>query len=316
MFERADLDTMSNASGFVLTPCTKYEVYGENYKDHYPLLINQMKELPKKSFYVGLPPINASDAYENRDCYSDYSLLYDFISKVISEIETLKADNKLLGTFRGFYFTTERVFGTVDPDHPTLNPMVKLMSDLADLIKKTYKKKFIWAPYLGRYETYYTTNENLGIVANRTSIFNTIFLQSGYYFYPDRKRNTEDSDPENVILRRNLTLAQKCAQNNMVYNYKASNSTVISNTPIGTKKSSSTQIGIDMEASDSLRWYPDTYKRYYSRECGTFSPLFINGTCPFLFYAGAYSGIIGSLLYQSIQEFYANGGYKLPTPIS
>ena len=62
MFERADLDTMSNASGFVLTPCTKYEVYGENYKDHYPLLINQMKELPKKSFYVGLPPMKTGIA--------------------------------------------------------------------------------------------------------------------------------------------------------------------------------------------------------------------------------------------------------------
>ena len=58
--------------------------------------------------------------------------------------------------------------------------MVKLMNDLAYVIRndpnsKIYKE-FIWAPYLGYNYTYYKTNQNLGIVANRTNIFNTVYL--------------------------------------------------------------------------------------------------------------------------------------------
>ena len=207
-FTEDDLKKMSAATGFVLTPTDDYNAYKTNYSEFITAVAAQAAVLPDgKVFYVGLPVINASDAY----VYS--SADYDRLKKFIIAIhEKYASDSR----FKGFYFTNERVFGTVSVSSPTSNAMVKLMNDLAYVIRndpnsKIYKE-FIWAPYLGYNYTYYKTNQNLGIVANRTNIFNTVYLQSAYYFTPDRgewNASTRMGIPE-----KNLELAVKCAQQN------------------------------------------------------------------------------------------------------
>lgn len=314
-FTTDDLKKMEKAAGFVLNPCTEYGVYGDNYESHYPLLYSQMQQLSRNTFYVGLPPINASDNYGHSDCNKDYSLLSNFITRVVEDVAKMKAEGTLKGSFKGFYFTTERVFGTVDATSPTSNPMVKLMNDLSSLIRKTHKKQFIWAPYLGYNDTYYAINENIGIIANRTNIFNYIFLQSGYYFKDDPKRGE--------IPIQNLGLAIKSAKNNAMYNFKNDDRQyIISATPVSEKKTSSTIIGIDIEVEDSLYWelcdksltaQERTFKKNYANSCLKYSSLFVSGTCPFLFYAGSYSGIIDCNLYETINGFYENGLVKYPT---
>lgn len=309
-FQFNDLKKMDKASGFVLNPCTEYGVYGRSYERHYSYLIDQMDQLPPKPFYVGLPPVNISNGYTNQDCIDDFAALSGFVERVFEEVQNL---NKA-GSFKGFYFTTERIPGTVDASSPLSNPMVKLMSDLAGLIRKTHKKQFIWAPYLGYNEEYYTINENIGIIANRMNIFTTIFLQSGYYFKDDPNRGN--------IPRQNLTLASKCAQSNAVYNFRSNGSYTVSSTPVCGSKTSTTAIGVDMEVEDSLYWEladkeltsaERTFKRNYTSTCSTFSPIFNKGTCQFLFYAGSYNGIISCNLHETVNAFYDNGACKMPS---
>ena len=38
----------------------------------------------------------------------------------------------------------------------------------------------------------------------------------------------------------------------------------------------------------------------------------LNGSCPFIFYAGSYNGIVKSNLRASIEGFYTNGSCVLP----
>ena len=309
-FQRDELNKLDKASGFVLTPNDQYGIYGRSYEKHYPYLIAQMEQLPSKPFYVGLPPVNISNGYTGQDCIADFAALSNFVERVFEEVQNL---NKM-GSFKGFYFTTERIPGTVDASSPLSNPMVKLMSDLSGLIRKTHKKQFIWAPYLGYNEMYYTINENIGIVANRMNIFTTIFLQSGYYF--------KDAPDHGDIPRQNLTLAAKCAQNRAVYNYRSEGSYTVSSTPVCGSKTSTTAIGIDMEVDNSLyRELENTeleakdrnYKKNYTGSCISFSPIFKTGTCQFLFYADSHYGLIDCHLYETVNAFYDNGACKMPS---
>lgn len=306
----SDFNKMPEVTGYVLTPTGTYSVYQENFTAYTEALAAQIEQLPAgKPYYIGIPVINASDSYQYNS--SHYTARKDFV---------IAMNNKYGGTGRlkGFYFTNERVFGTVSTTSPTSNAIVKLMNDLAYTIRndpnaKIYKE-FIWAPYLGYNSTYYTINQNLGIVANRTNIFNTIYLQSGHFFTPQRGNgNGWNSSSRTGQPKENLDLACKCARENKIFNYTANNDTfVISSTPVGSSKTSSTKIAIDMEAQDELRWQQGTYKQYYQEECDAYKPLLMNNYCPFVFYAGSYNGIVGCHLYTSINAFYLNGSCTLP----
>lgn len=306
-FTSADFAKLSHATGFVVCPSGSYSVNGTDFTNYIASLKQQVQAIPSdKSFYIGLPPINASDSYAYTD--AEYQRFKSFITTIAAYY---KSDSR----FKGFNFTNERVFGTVSTSSPTSNAMVKLMNNLAYVIRNdpnaAIYKEFIWAPYLGYNSTYYTINQNLGIVANRTNIFNTIYLQPTYYYIP--ARNEWNASTRTGVPTQNLDLAYKCVSANAMYNYSANNDAfVIASSPVGGSKTSSTKIAIDMEAEDSLKWSQNVYGTYYNQQCGKMKPLFTNGTCPFLFYAGSYNGIISAGLHASIQAFYKDGSCQLP----
>lgn len=301
---------MQEVTGYVLTPTGTYSVYQENFKAYTEALDAQIKQMPDgKPYYIGIPVIDASDVYQYNS--SHYTARKAFV---------IGMNNKYGGTGRlkGFYFTNERVFGTVSASSPVSNAIVKLMNDLAYTIRndpnsKIYKE-FIWAPYLGYNSTYYSINQNLGIVANRTNIFNTIYLQSGHFFTPQRGDGKGwNSSKRTGQPKENLDLARKCARENKVFNYTANNDAfVISSTPVGGSKTSTTKIAIDVEAQDELKRQQATYAPLYESECEAYEPLLMNNACPFVFYAGSYNGIVDCHLYLSIDAFYLNGSCRLP----
>ena len=93
-FTEDDLKKMSAATGFVLTPTDDYNAYKTNYSEFITAVAAQAAVLPDgKVFYVGLPVINASDAY----VYS--SADYDRLKKFIIAIhEKYASDSR----FKGF----------------------------------------------------------------------------------------------------------------------------------------------------------------------------------------------------------------------
>ena len=138
-----------------------------------------------KPFYIGIPAVNfGSTTYTRRS--ADYTnIKSNYILKIWSQIS---ANSTYKNLFKGFYCTNERVFGSTNVSSPTSNAQIGLLNDLAYTIRNDtslgIRKEFIWSPYLGYNSTYYEINTNIGIIANRTNIFNTVFLQSNYYFTP------------------------------------------------------------------------------------------------------------------------------------
>lgn len=313
-FSKANLQTMPHATGFVIYINGNYNIYKTGpYTDLIDDVMDQVEVIAdediNKPFYIGLPAVNFSHSYNSRS--ADYERLRD--NYIIPIWNKIKDDAVLSPLFKGFYFTNERVFGATNASSPTSNAQIGLMNDLAYLIRndpiRNIRKEFIWSPYLGFNEQYYEINNNIGVVANRTNIFNTIFLQSHYYFTP----NEGVWDGSDGVHQNTLDLAVKCATENKVFNFAARNNFIVSEAIIVSgSKTSSTKIALNMEAEDGLKWSRDTYASYYETECKKMKTPFLSNKCPFVFYAGSHNGIIVAGLHKTIEGFYTDGSCVLP----
>lgn len=315
-FSKANLQTMPHATGFVISLSNNYNIYQTGpYTDLINDVINQAYTIAdpdiSKPFYIGLPVVDFSYSYNKRS--ADYARLRD--NYIIPLWNKIKDDDALSPLFKGFYFTNERVFGATNASSPTSNAQIGLMNDLAYLIRndpiRDIRKEFIWSPYLGYNELYYEINNNIGVVANRTNIFNTIFLQSNYYFTP--REGSWDNSTQKGIIPETLDLAVKCATENKVFNFAAQgNFNVAQAIVVSGSKTSSTKIALNMEAEDSLQWSQSTYAPFYRTACDKMSIPLMSNTCPFIFYAGSYNGVITSSLHNTIEGFYTNGSCVMP----
>lgn len=313
LFNSSNLNSLSNASGFVIKITDKYSIYGNG---SYTALINVIKTQVQtivscdKPFYIAIPVVNAPANYTSTQRTTDYQIRKQYVLDIKTMLQTVTGAWAL---FKGFYWSNERIFGTVSPSSPLSNQHVKLINDLAYVIQSdpvsAIQKEFIWAPYLGFNSAYYSINENIGAVANKTSLFNTIFLQSHYYFTP--QTGVYDPVTGNGTPAQNLALAHDCAQNNVVYNYSSSSS-LTGRVIVGGSKTGNTTIGLVLEGEDSLKWNSSTYAPYYQAQVSSYGPLFNAGTCPFVAYGGSYNGIITAGLYKTINRFYLNGTYLAP----
>ena len=312
-FSKANLDLLSHATGFVISVTGVYSIYGNGpYTDLINDVMSQVEVVAqtKKPFYIGLPAVNFfSTAYTTRT--ADYQRIKT--QYVIPVWEKISANSNYKSLFKGFYFTNERVFGSSSASSPTSNAQIGLMNDLAYTIRNdpnaNIRKEFIWSPYLGYNASYYEINNNIGIVANRTNIFNTIFLQSHYYF------TAKDGvwNGSSGVIPQNLELAIKCATENKFYNFAAPGNFNVGNAIIVSgSKTSSTKIALNMEAEDGLKWSQSSYAPYYRVECEKMREPLMSNSCPFVFYAGSYNGIISAGLYKTIEGFYTNGNCVLP----
>ena len=208
------------------------------------------------------------------------------------------ATRKWNNNVRGFYWATESIGWsaafTSAASNNFGNPHVMLMDTMSDLIKGTYGKEFMWMPYT-------TTTAGVGLdkndvrmgyVANKTTIFDYILLQPGYYW-----------DTEKLECLRRVTAS---ATNNKVYFYNANKTYTNSNVVGGSKVSGAADIGVVMEISDEIvygssshdaSFYNDTYYEY------TLKYNSLKTRVPIVFYAGAAGSLMEPTVFNYVKNF-------------
>lgn len=218
----------------------------------------------------------------------------DYANYIKNGMATRKWNNNV----RGFYWATESIGWsaafTSAASNNFGNPHVMLMDTMSDLIKGTYGKEFMWMPYT-------TTTAGVGLdkndvrmgyVANKTTIFDYILLQPGYYW-----------DTEKLECLRRVTAS---ATNNKVYFYSANKTYPNSNVVGGSKVSGAADIGVVMEISDEIvygssshdaSFYNDTYYEY------TLKYNSLKTRVPIVFYAGAAGSLMEPTVFNYVKNF-------------
>lgn len=225
-----------------------------------------------KNYYITLPLIESKGDAGNYS--AQYTNLKDYIGRVKNALSSAAWSN-----CKGFYFPNEIVPGTVPGTSPTSNTFVKLMNDIAYVIRHDHQKEFIWAPYFGYNQNFYRINQNNGLIGNRTNIFDMILFQSHYYF-----DQNEDTTP-----KENVELCARSAEENCVYNFI----TVTNKNPqnfvvVGGSNDFGTRIGIDIEIDHrAVEQNNNTFIDAYEKTCAAFGPVLMSTDAPFVFYCGS-----------------------------
>lgn len=156
-------------------------------------------------------------------------LFADSWVQLVDEVkETLDPDIWKKNVY-GFYYSDEDVvtgeyakFDETKPEENFNNPDVYAMRQVSDKVH-SYDKNFLWIPYSS--DTNGGIYKNLGYVANKTDIFDTIIIQPSYFF--------------NESLTENPQIIKNCVEKQAVVDEKGE--------IIGGEKTSSTVIGWEME---------------------------------------------------------------------
>lgn len=232
-------------------------------------------------------------ALEYQDAFEEYA----------AYIKSQMSNTRWANNVRGFYWATENVGWSGKFNAPSSssnpssenfgNPHVKLMIAMANLVKGSYGKEFLWMPYTSvTSNTALTQNDiRMGYVANKTTIFDYILLQPGYY--------THGNDYVEPLRR-----VAASATNNKVY----CPSTTTSYTQVvgNSKVSGAAKIGVVMEIDDKIvnggtenpaSFYNNTYYEYTLK----FNP--IKANVPVIFYAGARDSIKNGIVFNYVKNF-------------
>ena len=238
--------------------------------------------LHRKEMFISVPLLHNNTAtIENADdFYSDYR---DYMKQVEEVVISELGQEFWDDDFGGFYFRTECIYPIqekISSSRPTSNPMVKLMNDLSYRVRNTYDKQFMWCPYYG-YGTYMdNVIHNLGVVANRTNIFDIICIQPTYYF-------------QGAAYKGNLDLVYDSADNQEVVDADGD--------PVaGGRRSSATAIiGVNMEANNN---FDGSKEDEFNDYINTFESLVRKR--PIVWYAGNTSALVGNAdLLDAIEDF-------------
>lgn len=200
---------------------------------------------------------------------------------------------------RGFYWATETIgwSGTFNTSTASNfnNPHVMLMDAMGDLVKGTYGKEFMWMPYT-------TTTAGVGVdkndvrmgyVANRSTIFDYVLLQPGYF----------TNGSEYLECLRRVTAS---ATNNKVYNYSSSYSYTNSTVVGGSKISGAADIGVVMEVdsrivngegSKTASFFNNNYYEYILKFDS------IKEDVPIVFYSGARPSLMNNTVFNYVKNF-------------
>ena len=210
-YSTTDIDNFG-ITHFVICPNGLYDTYGSgNSSNQYPEIIQAMKTTlmtiidstngKNKRVWISTPPFVHYTAIMSAGSLSAKQAIFTkhtpIFKKYIQDLrEALGPD--IWNTYvLGIYMNSEQVFSkdifqTIDYDSPYSHAHVKMFKDIADEVHKSVTsggktwnaKEFVWSPY---YPTDYETAEKIktiGIVVNRTDIFDDVFIQPTHYFHP------------------------------------------------------------------------------------------------------------------------------------
>jgi hypothetical protein len=215
--------------------------------------------------------------------------------KIIEGIKTrldLVDPNYWKENIKGFYYSTEEIpyyYTWFKPDKTINfdNPVVKTMLSFSNEIHQVYNKEFMWIPYYGNglgVDNYYNKEQfvRIGYIANRTNIFDYIFIQPSYYF---------NSKSENI------PYVKASSELNAVVD---KNYEIVSGI-----KSSKTLIGPEMEIDINydVTAVKDTASRdRYNQYVKAFSS--VKSNTPVAFYAGPREDIFDDAIYNEVKRFF------------
>lgn len=254
--------------------------------------INDSAELGRRLVALN-PNVKLWYSVPQADCF--HALTHLFADAWVSVVDGVKeelGDDIWNNNVQGFYYSGEDIvtagytkFDTSVPDQNFNNPIVYAMRQVSDRVHY-YGKNMLWIPY---YHSEASSSTNLGYVANKTNIFDTVILQPSYYFMPARSNG--------------LTIIKNSVESQAVLNASGS--------IIGGSKTSDTKIGFEMEIDE--RYYSNSaYRARYKAYVDVFSHLV--GEYPTAFYAGRPDVML--TLTQQMTAFFrgeAATKYTLPT---
>ena len=183
----------------------------------------------------------------------------------------------------GFYYSDEDVvtgeyakFDEEKPEENFNNPDVYAMRQVSDKVH-SYDKNFLWIPYSS--DTNGGIYKNLGYVANKTDIFDTILIQPSYFF--------------DKSLSGNPQIIRNCVEKQAVVDKNGD--------IIGETKTSNTVIGWEMEIdATDIAGNPDAEARYQAY-VDAFKDF--RGIYPTAYYASIITETVDVL--DKIDEFYS-----------
>lgn len=241
--------------------------------------------------WISLPAMDISSQAALDNAHRMIGAYKNFIDAMRDAINSVKDEYEFINHVRGFYFKNEAVHPVskkISPTNPTATSSVKLMSDISDYIR-SMDKEFLWCPYYGYDDNKVNITYNLGVIANRTNIFDHILIQPAYY-----KEYTK-CDERNITAVRN-SLSIKRQTDGAVVD--------LQNVPIAGGRSSNAKayIGAVMEMDTNIISSSSAAQRYQ---------LYVNAfkstadKAQLTFYAGQLSTILGSTtLINKITEIY------------
>lgn len=183
---------------------------------------------------------------------------------------------------QGIYYAGEdivtagyTVFDTEAPEQNFRNPIVYSMRAVSDTVHG-FGKKMLWIPY---YHEASSSSDNLGYVANLTDIFDHVVIQPSFFFNSAR---TEEIGIVSSSVKKQAVLD-------------------INGEIIGGRKTSSTEIGFEMEIDHQFYEKEDYPPRYYAYEKGFGEHVDKHSV---FYYAGTPETLVRSA--DIIKKFYGN----------
>jgi len=257
--------------------------------------LNQWKDsrIDSKRMWVTIPILNVSksDQITFTKAYDFLSYCKSFIDQASTAIRNTLGDNFWDDDFEGFNFRLEMIHPVstkISRTNPTENPTVKLMNSLSAYIRDM-GKQFMWCPYYGYGDFPENITYNIGVIANRTNIFDHILIQPAYYF---QDGNGCDKTNLSGVYQSVRDQEVQDLDYNPIAGGRASNATAA--------------IGVVMEADDYAVVSGDSGKKARFQEYLTKFDTFVNEAPPIAFYAGPPSNILdyNKALLNQIESFY------------
>lgn len=262
-------DYMANTAPSAINADMRTSTSGSELDRLADLVVSQVQTIvnttPNATIWLPLPHIPFSTMASNYE--TPFNEYMDYLEDELGSIWNTN--------IRGYYWGTEAViqyytpFNTSSPSTGFGNQLVNLMMDMDTRITSD-GKEFLWIPYMESDTAASETLNRMGYVANLTTIFDYVTLQSTYYF----SGFTEDYENLDRIVTSTL--------NNKVY---GTSNTVIG----GYKVSGAATIGYEMEL-DSNVTTSDKNNRYW-----VYTAKYANlKAYPTMVYAGSRDSVCGT----------------------
>lgn len=233
--------------------------------------------------WIGLPPmlVNCTAAAMRYNYYYDDYIVKSFKNKM--------SDLGSWGNVEGYYYGQEDLpqwytkFNINATNNYFDNVVVQNIEYMSGVVH-SFGKKFLWIPYYRDDGSELPTR--LGYIINKKNFFDYAILQPSYYF-------SASVGASNVTLIKNCILQQKCLNANGAV--------------IGTTKTSSTEIGGEMEIDINAKT-DSNYLNRYNTYVSNFST-FITGSSkrPIAFYADEPDVMMDSVIFGKIKNFFISG---------